>query len=66
MGESENVTLEMLYQKLQVIEEEIKEINEDLHKVRPGFVQKLKKIEKGKSHSFKNIEEMEKHMAKSE
>ncbi|MFH2106663.1 MAG: hypothetical protein ABII22_05340 [Candidatus Micrarchaeota archaeon] len=62
MGESENITLSMVYEKLRAIEEEVKEINEDLHRVKPAFVEKLKKIEKGKFHSFKNIEEMEKTM----
>jgi len=52
----------MLYRKLQVIEDEIKEINEDLHRVKPEFVEKLKKLEKGKFHTFKNVEEMERYI----
>ncbi|HLC68844.1 MAG TPA: hypothetical protein VJH24_03310 [Candidatus Bilamarchaeaceae archaeon] len=66
MGEYENVTLDMVYKKLQTIEEEVKEISEDLHRVKPEFVEKLKQIEKGKFHTFKSIEEMEKHMDESE
>lgn len=66
MGEYENVTLNMLYQKLEVIEQELKEISEDLHRVKPEFVEKLKKIEKGKFHTFKNVEEMEKHIDENE
>ena len=61
LGENmdKNVTLSMVYQKLQSIEAEVKEINEDLHRVRPEFADKLKTIEKGKFHTFKTIEEME-------
>lgn len=59
MNEYENVTLGMLYQKLQAIENEIKEINEDLHRVRPSFVEKLKKTEEGQIHKFKDVKEME-------
>jgi len=62
MGNRENVTLEMVYIKLQNIEQEVREINEDLHAVRPEFAEKLKNIEKGKTHSFASIEEMEKHL----
>ncbi len=57
-----NVTLEKVYQKLELIERELQEINEGVHRVRPSYEKKLKEIEKGKTHSFKNLEEMEKHM----
>ena len=57
-----NVTLEMIYKKLQGIEHELQEISEDVHRVKPAFAEKLKQIEKGKTHSFKNLEDMEKHM----
>ncbi|HIH23070.1 TPA: hypothetical protein HA238_05045 [Candidatus Micrarchaeota archaeon] len=62
MGECENVTLEMVYKKLQNIEMEVREISDDLHEVRPEFAEKLKKAEKGKFRVFKSIEEMEKHI----
>lgn len=52
----------MVYQKLETIEEEVKEISEDLHRLKPEFVEKLERIEKGKFHTFKSIEEMEKAM----
>ena len=54
----------MVYIKLQNIEQEVKEINKDLHMVKPEFAEKLKDIEKGKTHSFASIEEMEKHLEK--
>ena len=60
----ENITLTMVYQKLQVLEEEIREINDDLHRIRPEFVEKLKKLEKGKFYRFRNLEEMERYMNK--
>lgn len=53
-----NVTLEMVYYKLINIEKEVAEINEDLHRVRPEYVEKLEKIEKEKTHTFRTIEEM--------
>ena len=58
----QNVTLEMVYQKLTVIEKELEEINEDVHRVKPSYEKKLKEIEKGKAHSFNSLDEMEKHM----
>ncbi len=58
----ENITLPMLYQKLQSIEQEVKEINDDLHRIKPEFVEEIKKVEKGKFFTLKNVEEMEKHM----
>ncbi|MDP3742390.1 MAG: hypothetical protein Q8R15_03685 [Candidatus Micrarchaeota archaeon] len=57
-----NVTLEMVFKKLEGIERELEEISEDVHRVKPNYAEKLKEIEKGKTHSFKNLEEMEKHM----
>jgi len=62
MSENENITLGVIYHKLVAIEQDVKEINEDLHRVRPEFVEKLKKIEKEKEHSFKSIKEMEDQM----
>ncbi len=64
MGEYENVTLDLLYKKLQSIEDEVKEINADLHRVKPSFVEKLKKSEKGKIHKFGSLDELEKAMDK--
>ena len=64
MGEYENVTLEMVYKKLQSIEMEIQEISEDLHEVKPEFIEKLKKIENSKSRTFKNVQEMEEYLDK--
>ena len=57
-----NVTLEMVFQKLEGIERELEEISEDVHRVKPSYEKKLNEIEKGETHSFKNLEEMEKHM----
>lgn len=57
-----NVTLEMVYMKLLNIEKEVMEINEDLHRIKPEFAEKLEKIEKEKTHTFRTIGEMEKHM----
>lgn len=64
MGDYENVTLGMVYRKLQVIEKTVEEINEELHEVKPEFIEKLEKIEKSKIHKFKNIEDMESHLNK--
>ncbi len=55
-----NVTLDVIYHKLEAIEQEIKEISEDVHRVKPQYLEKLKEIENGKTHKFKNLEEMEK------
>ena len=60
----ENVTLDMIYKKLQNIEQEVVEINEDLHELKPEFIEKLRKIEKGKFHRFNSIDEMESYMDK--
>ncbi len=50
-----------LKKKIIIIEEEVNEISNDLHEVRPEYVKKLKQIEKeGKFHSFKNVEELRK------
>ncbi len=53
MSKKENVTIAMVYQKLQAIEQEVQEISDDLHRIKPEFVEKLKTIEKGKFHTFK-------------
>ncbi len=58
------VTLEMVYAKLEDITQELEEINDDLHVVRPEFVEKLRGIEKGKFHTFNNVADMEKFMDK--
>jgi hypothetical protein len=64
MGDFENVTLDMIYKKLQVIEAEVQEINNDLHAVKPEFAERLKKAESGKIYSFKSIDEMKRHLDK--
>jgi len=64
MGESENITLNMIYHKLVVIEQDVKEINDDLHNVRPQFAQRLKEAEQEKTRRFTSLEEMEKEMDK--
>jgi len=62
MNGNVNVTLDMVYRKLEAIEEEVKEISEDVHRVKPEYVAKLEKIEKGKTRQFKNVEEMDKYL----
>ncbi len=46
----------VLKQKINVIEEELYDISADLHDIRPGYIKKLKKIEKGKFLSRKDFE----------
>ena len=62
MNGNANVTLDVIYHKLEAIEQEIKEISEDVHRVKPQYIEKLNEIEKGKTHKFKNLEEMEKQL----
>ena len=61
-----NITLEMVYQKLLFIEETVREIDNDLHRLKPEFIQKIKKIEEEDVLTFNTIEDMEKHLDKAE
>ena len=62
MSSYANVTLEMVYQKLLYIEETVKELDDDFHRLKPEFLIKLKKIEEEKIYTFDTIEDMEKRM----
>ncbi len=42
--------------KLSKIEADVEEINTDLHEVRPEYIEKLKKIQKGRYFSRKEFE----------
>jgi len=71
MGEYENVylkqisdDLDFLKKKIMSIEERVEEISDDLHEVRPEYIEKLKKIESGKFHHYKNIKELRKTIEK--
>ena len=44
--------LEFVKQKVIIMDNELEDISNDLHKVRPSYLEKLKKIKKGKFHSF--------------
>ena len=49
--------IELIAERLRSIEENVEEINDDLHRVRPEYLQKLEKIKKGKQHHFENKKE---------
>lgn len=50
-----------LKQKIRVMEEEIDAVSNDIHEVRPEYVEKIKKIlAEGKFHTYDNIEELRK------
>ena len=49
--------ISMLAEKLRHIETNVEEIHEDLHHVKPGYLEKLETIKKGKKHQFKNKEQ---------
>ena len=48
--------LHFLKAKIINIELNVEEINQDLHHVRPEYLQKLEKIKQGKSHHFETKE----------
>lgn len=62
---TESVTLQDLHEELQFItgkisqiEESIEEIDYDFHKqIKPKYLEKLKKIKRGKTHRFQTKEE---------
>jgi|TARA_B100001971_G_C17936767_1_gene405548 hypothetical protein len=49
--------LDFIKQKVIVMDNELEDISNDLHKVRPEYLEKLKKIKKGKFHSFSTKKE---------
>jgi len=64
MKKMTNVTLDLIYrdldfikQKIITIDNELEDISNDLHDVRPEYLEKLEKIRKGKFHKFKSKEE---------
>ncbi|VVB60229.1 Uncharacterised protein [uncultured archaeon] len=51
----------LLKQKIRVMEEEIDAVSNDIHEVRPEYVEKIKKIiAEGKFHSYNNMRELRK------
>ena len=67
MGKMETVTLETIHKDLESLKKEMVEIKEDINElrdieleVRPEYLEKLNKIEKGK---FLSREDFEKEMA---
>ncbi|MBI2112904.1 hypothetical protein HYT52_05180 [Candidatus Woesearchaeota archaeon] len=44
--------LSFLIEKVTKIESNIEEIHQDLHQVKPEYIEKLKEIKKGKTHHF--------------
>lgn len=49
-----------LKQRVSALEAEMKVIDSDIHEVRPEYLKKLARIEKGKFHHFKNMDELRK------
>lgn len=49
-----------LKEKIVSIEEGLKDIDADLHQVKPSYLKKLEKIKKGKFHSYNSITEIRK------
>ena len=49
--------LDFIKKRVLVIDNEIEDISNALHIVRPEYIEKLKKIKRGKFHSFKTKEE---------
>ena len=71
MGESENVylrqiseDLNFLKKKVMLIEERVEEISDDMHEVRPEYLEKLKNLDSGPSKKYKNLEDFEKSIKK--
>lgn len=57
------VTMEILHDDIQSILEKVtrlevdmEELSDDLHELRPGYLEKLAQIKKGKSHHFETKE----------
>ena len=50
--------IKFLKDQIEEIKIDVKEVHDDLHIVRPEYIRKLKKIEKGKFHTFSNIKEL--------
>ncbi len=55
-----------LRQRVIALEAEVKVIDGDVHEVRPEYLKKLEKIEKGKFHTYKNMDEFMKAIGASE
>jgi|GEM_PF-992858 len=50
-----------LKQKIRAMEEEIDAVSDDIHEVRPEYVEKIKKIlAEGKFHNYNNVQELRK------
>jgi len=49
--------MELIVERLRSIEENVEEIHDDLHRVRPEYLEKLEKIKKGKQHHFESKKE---------
>lgn len=56
--------LGLLKEKVVRIERIVEEIDDDLHEVRPEYIEKLKKIEAGKVYHYKNASELRKAIEK--
>lgn len=52
--------IKFLKDEIEEIKTDVKEVHDDLHIVRPEYIRKLKKIEKGKFHTFSSIKELKK------
>ena len=44
-----------LKEKLVAIEEDLKEIDSDMHHIKPSYLKKLEKIKKGKFHKYDSL-----------
>jgi len=47
-------SVHLILEKVMKLEQNIEEINDDLHQVRPEYLHKLNQIKKGKSLQFKD------------
>jgi len=47
-------------QKVVAMEEEIGDISQDIHRVRPEYLKKLGEIERGKFYSYDSVDELRK------
>ncbi len=52
--------VQFLKEKMISVEEGLKEIDADLHHVKPSYLRKLEKIKKGKFHRYHSINELRK------
>ncbi len=50
--------LSFLKKKVIAIEERVEEIDDDLHELKPEYIEKLKKIEEGKFYSYKTVKDL--------